>query len=228
MIIWLDSSHVSRRELEMVVKKKSTATRPKKSTAKSSKNEVRVDFSDTESRGGKKNTGRRKHYPEGDYHGKCTSAEITRSRGEKKTPEILVTYKIMAGKHKGGTIIDDLYLTDSALWRVRQTLEAMGIKVPSSRVKLDVRKMKDKEVALTLEDDEYEDKIRSRVTDTYLLSELEEDEGDESDDEEEEEEADEDEEEDEDEDEDDGDDEEEDEDEEEEDDDLEEMDLDDL
>ena len=209
----------------MVVRKKSTTSKKSTSKAPAKKSEVVVDFSDTESRGGKKNTGRRKHYPEGDYHARCASAEITRSRGEKKTPEILVSYKIMAGKHKGGTIIDDLYLTDSALWRVRQTCEAMGIKVPSSRVKLDVRKMVGKEVALTLEDDEYDDKIRSRVTDTYLLSELEEDE-DESDDEEEEEEEDEDE--DEDEEEDDGDDEEEDEEAEDEDEDLEEMDLDDL
>jgi hypothetical protein len=207
----------------VAVRKKSTASA--KPTARS-KTAVVVDFGDTESRGGAKSTGRRKHYPEGDYHVKVKDAQLTRSRGEKKTPEVLVTYVIQNGKHKGGTLIDDLYLTDSALWRLRQTLEAMGIKVPSSKVKVDVTKMKGKEVAVTVEDDEYDDKIRSRVTDTYLLSEL--DEG-EDDDEVEEEEEDEDEVEDE----DDEDDEEEDEDEEDEDeeseeDDLEGLDLEDL
>jgi hypothetical protein len=190
----------------MATRSKSTASkrRPAKSTERSSRGRiVAVDFSDTESRGGKKGS-RSSRVPPGDYFAKVKAAALTKSP-DKETPEIKITYVITRGKKKGSTLIDDLYLTKKALWRVRQTWEAAGIKVPSKRVKLDPSRIIGKEVAVTVEDDEYENKVRSRVIDTFLLSELEElrqseddleEDEDESEDEEEEENEDEDEEED--------------------------------
>lgn len=180
--------------------------------------EVQVNFEDTESRGGKKSTGGRKHYPEGDYHVKVTTAQLGKSQ-EKETPRIELALQIVSGKHKGGTLRDDLYLVEKALWRVRQTMEAMGIKVPSKRIKIDVAKFKNKEYAVTLADEEYDDKVYSRVVDSFSLDELDDDEDDSVDEEDEDvEDDDEDEDEDTDEDTDDEDDDEED--------DLEEVDLD--
>jgi Protein of unknown function (DUF669) len=134
---------------------------------------VVVDFTDTESREGKKGS-RSAHLPEGDYTAKVKEAKLGKS-SEKETPGILMTWIITGPKkYKGKTIRDSLWLSDKALWRVRQTLEALGVPVPSKKVKVDPRKMVGKEAAITLEDEEYEGKVRSRVTDCFLLSEYEE------------------------------------------------------
>jgi len=133
---------------------------------------VKVDFSDVESRGGKKGSGGRKHYPPADYHVKCVSAKLGKS-GDKETPRVEVTYKIVAGKQKGGQLRDDLYLTPKSLWRLRQTMEAMGMKIPSKAVNLDVDMLKGKELAVTLDDDEYNDTVYSKVVDAFTLAEFE-------------------------------------------------------
>jgi len=129
---------------------------------------VLVDFTETDSRGGKKGTGGRKHYPEGDYKAKVKSAKFGRS-GEKETPRLEVTYVFAEGKVKGKEIRDDLYLTPKSLWRLRQTLEALGVKVPSKKVRVDPQKLVGKSAAITIEDEEYDGKIYSRITDTYTL-----------------------------------------------------------
>lgn len=156
---------------------------------------VKVDFSDTESRGGKKGRGARKHYAPGDYAVKCTKAELTKS-SEKETPGIALTFKIIKGKEKGKEITDVLWLSPKALWRVRQTLEAMTIKVPTKRIQIDTAIMVGKSLAISLDDEEYDEKVYSRVVDAFLLAELnssedeEEEETDEEVDEDEEEETD--------------------------------------
>lgn len=189
-------------------------------TAAASGSGVTVDFGEVESRGGKKSSGGRKHYPEGDYAVKVKSAKFGHS-GDKETPRLEVTFVFTGTKLKGKEIRDDLYLTPKALWRLRQTLEALGLNVPSKKVKVDPDKLKGRACAITIEDDEYDGKLQSRVNDIYSLDEFDSDAGDieEEDDEEEEED---------DEDEDDDDDDEETDEDEKEDDDLEDLDLDDL
>lgn len=192
------------------------ATRKRKVSGKGD-GAVIVDFGDTESRGGAKGS-RSAHVPEGDYAVKVTGAKLDKS-SEKDTPGIFVTYVITdPKKYKGKTLRDRLWLSDKALWRIRQTWEALGVQVPSKKVKLDPKKIIGKTCAVTVEDDEYEGKIRSNIVDTFLLSEYkdlqanaDEDEELDEDEDEEEEEDDEDEDEEDDEDEDEEDDEEEDE-----------------
>lgn len=154
------------------------------------KTEVNLDFSETESRGGKKGRGSRPHLPEGDYAAKVKSAKLTES-SEKKTPGIDLELVITAGKQKGKTLHDTLWLSEKAMWKVRTAMEGMGLKVPSKRVKVDITKFKGKEVAIALEDEEYDEKVYSRVTDYFLVSELDvDDEDDELDDDDDDSEAD--------------------------------------
>ena len=135
--------------------------------------EFKADFSDTESREGKKGRGSRKHYPEGDYAAISVKAELGKSR-EKETPGIHMVYKFTGAKLKGQEIHEDLWLTPGSMWKVRQTLEAMGMKVPSKAVKVTTEKMVKKELAITLADDEYDGKLYSNIVDHFLLSELDE------------------------------------------------------
>jgi cobalamin biosynthesis protein CobT len=182
---------------------------------KSSAEGVQVDFGEVESRGGKKGSGGRKHYPEADYKVKVKSAKFGRS-GDKETPRLEVTYVFLEGKLKGKEVRDDLYLSPKALWRLRQALEAMGVKVPSKKVKINPATLVDKKCAITLEDEEYDGNVYSKVSDTYTLDDWDDSSSDIDDDE------------DEDEDDEDEDDDEDDDDEDEEEDDDEEVDLDDL
>lgn len=150
------------------------------------KDEVEVDFKETESRGGKKRTGGRAHYPEGDYAVKITRAEVGKSP-EKGTPQVSVTFQFTDGKLKGKEITDQFYLTEKSLWRFRNLLEAAGIKVPDKAVKVKMSMLKGKKLAITLEDEEYNEKMTSRVTDTFALTELDTDTEVESDDDDEDE-----------------------------------------
>lgn len=148
-----------------------------KTSKKSGKGKaVEVNFSDTESRGGSKGM-RSAQVPPNDYAVKVIKAELTTS-SEKETPGIRVVFKITQGKYKGKELVDNLWLTKKSLWRVRQALEAMGITVPSSKFKVEPSKLVGTTCAITVDDEEYDGKVRSRVVDTFRLADFEEDEDD--------------------------------------------------
>ena len=192
------------------------ATKTKKRRSKGSNSDVvTIDFRKEVDGGG---AGVR--LPENDYAVKIVKAKFGRS-AEKDTPGITVTFKITEGKYKGKKITDSLWITPRSLWRVRSLLESLGVEVPKSILKLPLKPLVGKELGITVTDDEpYQGRIKSRVSDFIDLETL-------NDEVEDEEEEDEDEEEDEEESEDnDTDEEEEEEDEEEEDEDGEEEDED--
>lgn len=199
-------------------KKSSGSSRRSRSGSASgtSKGVIPIDFRKDESEGG------RRRFPEADYHVKYVGFKTGNSK-EADTPYVRVSLEIVDGKYKGEKVGDYLYLTDKSLWRLRSFLEAMGVAVPKKKVNVNFKKYIGKELGITLGDDEYQGRIRSRVTDFLDLDTLRgADEDDEDFDDEDVDDEDEDEEdEDEDEDEDDEDDEDEDED------DMEEMDVDD-
>jgi Protein of unknown function (DUF669) len=169
--------------------------------------------------------------PEGEYGFKVLKATKGES-SQKKTPQVSFYVQVIkdpthTGKYKGKKLYDNCFLTDEALWRLRNRLEAMGIPVKSRKaMKLDLAETIGKKFGGTVEDEEYENKIKSRIQDAYpydevedraagTAEELDEDEGEEDLDEEDEDEEDEDEDEEEDVDEDEEEDEEEEEDEDE-------------
>lgn len=187
-------------------------TSRRRSSAGSS--EVIVDLSGVEGR----KIGR---VPPDDYAVRVVKA-INDKSPEKKSPRIHFELEIIDGKQKGKHLFHDCYLTDGSLWKLRNTLEAMGEPIPSKKTKLNLKGYKGKEFAVTVDEEEYDNKKKSVVVDTFPLEDLMSSDNDD-------EELDEDEDEDDEESEDEEDDEEEDEDEEEEtddDDDLEDVDLD--
>lgn len=152
---------------------------------KASKTKVPVNFDGTEGR-------RQRRFREDDYLVKVKKAEAGKSK-EKKTPQVVVTFTFEDGKYKGKTISDAFYLTEGSLWRFRNLLEVCGIPIPKGRKNIDLTKLKGKVLGITVADDEYENKVRSRVADVMTKDELEElkaaeDEGDELDEDEEDEE----------------------------------------
>ena len=160
----------------------------------------------------------------GDYVLKIKKIEVL--KGPSGDNYIAMTTAISKGKAKGTTIIHRCSLKKNALWNLRNTLIAMGKKVPEKVIKLNLKSLMGKSFGATLDDDEYEGRTKSQVVDTFVVgkkskakkSEEAEEELDEDEEEDEEEEGDEEEDEDEDDEE-----EEEDDEEEEEDDEMEEL-----
>ena len=63
-------------------------------------------------------------------------------------------------------------LVENQLWKMRNILVAGGLNVPKRRVKVDPSKLVGKWVGVTMEDDEYEDKLKSVIAAIFPASEL--------------------------------------------------------
>jgi hypothetical protein len=132
---------------------------------------LQTDFTGVEGR-----TGRRR-IKEGDYLWKITDYEVGKSdktddEGKKKR-FLVVKYDTLKGPSKGA--FSDLFgLAKNQLWRYRLFLEAVGISVKSGVNEVDLTKLVGKKVAGTVEDDEYNGKIKSQVSDYFPAADFEE------------------------------------------------------
>lgn len=63
-------------------------------------------------------------------------------------------------------------LVENQLWKMRNILVAGGLNVPKRRVKVDPSKLVGKWVGVTMEDDEYEGKLKSVIAAIFPASEL--------------------------------------------------------
>lgn len=179
----------------MAVKKKSKGT---KSSSKGSENKrpknLQTDFSGVEGRK------RRRRIKEGDYLFKVSDYEVGKSGKKdddgKKKRFIVFEFEILKGPSTG-TFSDLFGLAKNQLWRYRNFLEAVGVKVSAGVTDVRLDKIPGKQVAGTVEDDEYNGKIKSQVSDYFAASEYEELDADEEDEDEDSDDEDEDEDEDE-------------------------------
>jgi hypothetical protein len=118
----------------------------------------KIDFTGVESGG-------RARYPEGDYIAKITKIEPGQNDdGDKKY--LAVTFEFTEGKFAGKTVKEFYHITPKALFRLKNLLEVLGLTVPSRVVNLPLKKMIGKEIGITVADDEYDNKIKSVVSDT--------------------------------------------------------------
>jgi hypothetical protein len=126
------------------------ATRNKKSSVRS------IDFAGVESGGGGGF-----HIPEGDYRMKCTSAEWDESK--EGNDMIAWTWQGLEGKAKGKKFYFYTAVTENSLWKLKETLEAIGIEVPDGELDIDTSELVDLEGVATVEDDDYQGKTRSKI-----------------------------------------------------------------
>jgi hypothetical protein len=125
---------------------------------------LQVDFTGVEGRKGARRV------PEGDYLWKIKDYGVG---GEDDKPWLRVEYTIEKGP-TDGDFSDIFSLSQKALWRLRLFLEAVGFKkLQSSINKIPLEKLPGKSVAGTVGDDEYEGKIRSKVSDYFSAKDYE-------------------------------------------------------
>lgn len=136
--------------------------RKKSSSKKSRSDVVVVDFGEMqESEGGGK------RYKEGDYLGTIINATRDVS-SDKGSPCIKLTLRFDEGRYKGKKVIERLWLSPKALPRLADLMEILGIDVGKKEVSIPLKKLKGKQIGFSLEDEEYEGKMRSRVSWDFL------------------------------------------------------------
>lgn len=154
-----------------------------------------VDFKGVESGG----SGGNPRVPEGDYRAKVKGVKVGTSKASGNTM-LIWEFQITEGKHKGKVFKDYTTLTVESRWKLKNLLEALGIRVPDKKVDLTpvLKRIVGKEFGITVTDEEYEkdgkSKMTSKVSDYLDLETLDEsvdddDDEDEEDDDDEEDEA---------------------------------------
>lgn len=115
-----------------------------------------------------------KHKPEGDYKAKIVKVEDHKS----KAGNDQWVFTIQISTDQRATYPYYCAHDEKNAWKVRNLLVACGIAVPKKRVNVDPNKLVGKEIGITLEDDEYEGKMKSTIQATFPASDLSEDEPD--------------------------------------------------
>lgn len=108
----------------------------------------------------------------GDYRAKITAVYDTES---KKSGEDMWVFSFQLNERRAAVYPYYCLLNPDNLWKIRNLCEAAGIAVPKKRLVLDPNKLVGKEVGVTLEDDEYDGKMKSVIQAIFPANELEDD-----------------------------------------------------
>lgn len=126
---------------------------------------INVDFSNVKESSGINP----KNQPEGDYAMRIIKAEV----GKTKNNDPMVIILFQDQNMRSAVYPYYCTLADNMLWKIRNAFIAAGLPVPKSKGKLDVARLVNKEVGVTLEDDEYEGKPKSVISAVFHKDELE-------------------------------------------------------
>jgi hypothetical protein len=124
-----------------------------------------VDFSGVKDRG----NFNPKHVAEGDYAAKIVKVEDGES---KKDGSFQYIFTIKLGKFSQNSYPYYCKLQENQLWKLRNIAVAAGLNVPKKRMKFDPNKVVNKSIGVTMEDDEYDGKIKSVISAVFPISEL--------------------------------------------------------
>lgn len=111
--------------------------------------------------------------PAGDYKAKITKVEDHTSKGS-NVPDNWV-FTIVLTSRARNTYPYYCGFDDKQAWKVRGLCLASGLQVPKKRVKVDPNKLVGKTIGVSMEDDEYDGKIKSVIVGVFPASELSED-----------------------------------------------------
>lgn len=113
---------------------------------------------------------------EGEHVAKIASADMKQSQGGNDM--IVVAFEVTKGQDKGARVFENYPLVDTALWKLKGMLQAIGLKC-DGKVQLDLDKLVGKVCIISVADDEYDGKVRSRIQECKKLASVADDEDDE-------------------------------------------------
>lgn len=100
---------------------------------------------------------------EGAHKCKITKVEETSSQGGNDM--FKVTFEVVSGPSKGCRVIENYPLIDTALWKLKSLLQAIGMKA-DGRVQVDLDKMEGKILEIEVYYEEYNGQDRAKISET--------------------------------------------------------------
>lgn len=125
-----------------------------------------VDFSNVKEGGA---TFNKKRVPAGDYAAKIT--KVQDSPAKDGIHQWLFTIEL-TNKFTDRKLPYYCKLQDNQLWKLRNLFLAAGVVVPKKKVKVDPSRVVGRLIGITLEDDEYENKLQSVIAHVFPASDL--------------------------------------------------------
>ena len=134
---------------------------PGGATAQASSDEFAVDLTEVESSG---------LMPEGTYRVRCANVEQSVSKGG--NPMFVWDFEVVGGDHAGRILKVFTAITPAAMWKVAETVVALGIGQTGRVVKFKRSDVIGKECGAVVEDPEYNGNKRSQISRVIPLSEI--------------------------------------------------------
>lgn len=108
--------------------------------------------------------------PDGNYKIKCIDIEQSVSKGG--NPMFIWTFEISEGDHAGFQTKLFTAITPAAMWKVAETVQALGIGQTGQTVKFKRTDVIGKECGALIEKTEYNGKVNSQISRVMTLKEL--------------------------------------------------------
>lgn len=120
-----------------------------------------VDLTDVESSG---------LIPAGAYRAKCVNVDQSVSKGG--NPMFVWDFELVEGDGRGRILKVFTAITPAAMWKVAETVIALGVGQTGEVVKFKRSDVIGKECGVTVEDTEYNGNVRSQIQNVVSLSDL--------------------------------------------------------
>lgn len=108
--------------------------------------------------------------PDGNYRVKCVDVEQSVSKGG--NPMFVWSFEVSEGEHAGFQLKVFTAITPAAMWKVAETVQALGIGQTGSVVKFKRTDVLGKECGALVETTEYNGNNRSQISKVMSLKEL--------------------------------------------------------
>ena len=108
--------------------------------------------------------------PEGTYRAKLVEVEQSVSKGG--NPMFVWTFEISAGDQKGFQLKSFTAITPAAMWKVAETVEALGVGQTGTVVKFKRSDVINRECGLVVEDNDYNGSVRSSIAKVISVKEM--------------------------------------------------------
>lgn len=108
--------------------------------------------------------------PDGNYKVVCTDIEQSVSKGG--NPMFVWSFEVSEGQYAGFQSKVFTAITPAAMWKVAETVEALGVGQTGTKVKFNRTDVLNKECGALIEKSEYNGQERSQITRVMTLKEL--------------------------------------------------------
>ena len=110
--------------------------------------------------------------PDGIYAAKCI--DVTQDVSKSGNPMFVWEFELVGGDYNGRTFKSWTAITPAAMWKVAETVQALGVGQTGQVVKFKRSDVIGKACGLVMEQDEYNGKVNSKISNVISVQEMQE------------------------------------------------------